>query len=112
MDVVITIIVGIVALVIGLISGFFALRMRTWRSDANADTSAESVVLQACEEAQRLLGRAEDEGRAKAEAYREREEAALEHRRLELKSSEGRLNQRETDIGTTGGATSPNVSRC
>ena len=98
MDVVITIIVGIVALAIGLISGFFVLRMRTRRSDANADTSAESVVLQARQEAQRLLGRAEDEGRAKAEAYREREEAALEHRRLELKSSEGRLNQREQTL--------------
>lgn len=98
MDVVITIIVGIVALAIGLISGFLMLRMRTQRTNANADTSAESVVLQARQEAQRLLGRAEEEGRAKAEAYREQEEAALEHRRLELKSSEGRLNQREQTL--------------
>ena len=98
MDVVVTIIVGIVALAIGLISGFLVFRMRTQRSNANADTSAESVVLQARQEAQQLLGRAEDEGRAKAEAYREREEAALEHRRLEMKSSEGRLNQREQTL--------------
>jgi len=98
MDVVTTIIVGIVALAIGLISGFFVFRTRLRRSKDNADTSAESVVLQARQEAQRLLGRAEDEGRAKAEAYREREEAALEHRRLELKSSEGRLNQREETL--------------
>jgi ribonuclease Y len=98
MDVVITIIVGIVALAIGLISGFLVFRMRTQRSNANADTSAESVVLQARQEAQQLLGRAEDEGRAKAEAYREREEAALEHRLLEMNSSEGRLNQREQTL--------------
>ena len=98
MDVVITIIVGIVALAIGLISGFLVFRMRTQRSNADADISAESVVLQARQEAQRLLGRAEEEGRAKAEAYREREEAALEHRRLEVKSSEGRLNQREQTL--------------
>ena len=98
MDVVITIIVGIVALAIGLISGFLVFRMRTQRSNADADISAESVVLQARQEAQQLLGRAEDEGRAKAEAYREREEAALEHRRLEMKSSEGRLNQREQTL--------------
>ena len=98
MDVVITIIVGIVALAIGLMSGFLVFRMRTQRSNADADISAESVVLQARQEAQQLLGRAEDEGRAKAEAYREREEAALEHRRLEMKSSEGRLNQREQTL--------------
>jgi ribonuclease Y len=98
MDVVIPIIVGIVALAIGLISGFLVFRRRTQRSNADADTSAESVVLQARQESQRLLGRAEEEGRAKAEAYREREEAALEHRRLELKSSEGRLNQREQTL--------------
>ena len=47
MDVVITIIVGIVALAIGLISGFLVFRMRTQRSNADADISAESVVLQA-----------------------------------------------------------------
>ena len=98
MDVVITIIVGIVALAIGLTSGFLVFRMRTQRSNADADISAESVVLQARQEAQRLLSRAEEEGRAKAEAYREREEASLEHRRLELKSSEGRLNQREQTL--------------
>lgn len=98
MDGVITIIVGVVALAIGLISGFFVFRMRTQRTNAGADTSAENVILQARQEAQRLLGRAEAEGRAKAEAYREREEAALEHRRLELTSSEGRLNQREQTL--------------
>ncbi|MGZ8786161.1 MAG: Rnase Y domain-containing protein, partial [Acidimicrobiia bacterium] len=98
MDVVTTIIVGIVALAVGLISGFFAFRSRSRRSMVNADVSAEGVVLQARREAQRVLVRAEDEGRAKAEAYREREEAALEHRRLEAKSSEERLNQREQTL--------------
>jgi ribonuclease Y len=55
-------------------------------------------VAEARQDAQRLLARAEDEGRAKADAYREREDATLEHRRLELKSSEERLNQREQTL--------------
>ena len=41
-----------------------------------------------------LLARAEDEALAKAETYREREEAHLEHRRLEINSQEERLAQR------------------
>ena len=49
-------------------------------------------------EAQRILGRAEDEGRARAEAYREREEALLEHRKLEVGASEERLIQRERTL--------------
>ena len=46
-------------------------------------------------EAQRILNRAEEEGRAQAVAYREREEAQLDHRRVELSAAEERLIQRE-----------------
>ena len=49
-------------------------------------------------EAQRILNRAEREGRARAEAYREREEAQLDHRRVELGVSEERLIQREKTL--------------
>ena len=49
-------------------------------------------------EAQRILNRAEREGRARAEAYREREEAQLDHRRVELGASEERLIQREKTL--------------
>lgn len=49
-------------------------------------------------EAQRILSRAEDEGRARAEAYREREEAQLDHRRVELAAAEDRLIQREKTL--------------
>jgi ribonuclease Y len=98
MDVVIPIIVGTVALALGVVAGFLMTRTRGRRSMATADTTAQAVVAEARQEAQRLLTRAEDEGRAKAEAYREREDATLEHRRLELKSSEERLNQREQTL--------------
>ena len=98
MDVVIPIIVGTVALALGLVSGFFLTRHRVRRSKANADSTAESVVAEARLEAQQILSRAQEEGRAKAEAYRDREDATLEHRRLEVKSSEERLNQREQTL--------------
>ena len=49
-------------------------------------------------EAQRILGRAEEEGRAKATAYREREDAQLEHRRVELSAAEERMVQREQTL--------------
>ncbi len=49
-------------------------------------------------EAQRLLARADEEGRARAETFREREEAALEHRRVEFDSIETRLTHREETL--------------
>ncbi len=49
-------------------------------------------------EAQRILNRAEEESRARAEAYREREEAQLDHRRVELSAAEERLVQRERTL--------------
>ncbi len=49
-------------------------------------------------EAQRILTRAEREGRARAEAYREREEAQLYHRRAEQAASEERLIHRERTL--------------
>ncbi len=49
-------------------------------------------------EAQRILARAEEEARSKAETYREREDATLEHRRVEMGSQESRLTQREATL--------------
>ncbi len=59
---------------------------------------ADMTVATAHTEAQRILARAEEEGRANAEAYRQREEARLEHRKLELDSLETRLTQREETL--------------
>ena len=49
-------------------------------------------------EAQRILSRAEEEGRAWAEAFRQREDAALEHRRVEHDAIETRLTHREETL--------------
>ncbi|MDH5420977.1 MAG: ribonuclease Y [Acidimicrobiia bacterium] len=83
------------AIVAGLIGYLFALIRR--RSDAS-EPSSESVIAQARLEAQRTLSAAEEEARAKAEAYRDREDVTLEQRRIEAKSSEERLAQREQTL--------------
>ena len=84
--------VGVGLAVIGLL---IAVLVVLRRRSGGEPLPAEEQVGVARVEAQRILGRAEDEGRAKAEAYREREEAQVEHRRVELSASEERLVQRE-----------------
>src|SRR5690606_16215729 len=76
-----------------LLAGFLAAR----RQERDAIT-AETTVANARTEAAKILTRAEEEGRAKAEAYRERELEALAHRRLELSNLESRLEQREETL--------------
>ncbi|MDX1690713.1 MAG: ribonuclease Y [Acidimicrobiia bacterium] len=85
---------ALVALVVGLALGRALQRRRFGR----AASTAEDLVSDARREAQRLLGRAEEEARAKAETYREREEATLEHRRIEIESSSQRIQQREETL--------------
>ena len=85
---------GLAVLVIGVITG------RTWqrRALARVGASSDDLLRQARNEAQRLLERSETEARAKAEAYRERADASLEHRRVEIASQEKRLEQREATL--------------
>lgn len=58
----------------------------------------EEILSEARIEAQKILARAEEEGRAKAEAYRDREEATLEHLRVEMGSMEERFVQRAATL--------------
>jgi len=94
----VSIAVGIAAAVLALIAGLLTGRAWQRRRDRLADRQAEDVLASARRSAQDILGRAEDEALAKAEAYREREAAALEHRRLEVDSLEQRLAQREATL--------------
>ena len=87
-------IIGLAAAVVAAVVGYLVAVIR---SRPNGET-AEGELAQARLEAQRLLKSAEDEARAKAEAYRDREDATLEQRRIESKSSEDRLAQREQTL--------------
>lgn len=89
-----TILVALIALGFGYLLARLAMARRLEREA----TSAEDRVSAARTEATRVLAMAEDEARAKAEAYRDREEAAMAHRRLELSNLESRLAQREETL--------------
>ena len=92
-----TIVIGVTigAAVIGMLVAVLVILRRRQNGDAAGgdDPIAASRV-----EAQRILGRAEEEGRSQATAYREHEEAQLEHRRVELSAGEERMVQRELTL--------------
>jgi ribonucrease Y len=73
---------------------------RWWQRRAldRAVSTADDVIREARREAQRVLEGADKEANATARAYRERESAALDHRRLELESQEERSVQREATL--------------
>lgn len=88
----------VLGLAIGLGFGYLIARLTIARRREKESVSAEDSVAEARLEAKTILAKAEDEGRAKAEAYREKEEEGLAHRRLELSNLESRLTQREETL--------------
>ncbi|MCB2224012.1 MAG: ribonuclease Y [Actinobacteria bacterium] len=93
-----TVVVGVAAAAAASTIGFTVGRAFQRRRFGRAEQTAQDMVAAARRQARDLLARAEDEADAKAEAYREREEAQLEHRRLELESQEERIGQREVTL--------------
>ncbi|HLF44394.1 MAG TPA: ribonuclease Y [Acidimicrobiia bacterium] len=89
---------SVLGLVIGLGFGYLLARLSVTRRREKGGVSAEDAMTSARLDAQRILAKAEEEGRAKAETFREREEANLEHRRLEASNLESRLAQREETL--------------
>jgi ribonuclease Y len=86
------------AVIIGLAFGYLVARLSMARRREREGFDAEDRVTSARIDAQKILAKAESEGRAKAEAYREKEEQALAHRKLELGNLESRLTQREETL--------------
>jgi ribonuclease Y len=89
---------SVLGVAIGLGFGYLLARLAIARRRERDGVSAEDTVTSARLDAQRILSKAEEEARAKAEAYREREDATLEHRRLELSNLESRMGQREETL--------------
>ncbi len=91
------VITGIVAAAVGVaayLGGGEAYR----RKRHQTAESAQELVGDARSEAQAILSRAEEQARALAESYREREEASLDHRRVEVGALEERMAQREATM--------------
>lgn len=89
---------SVLGVAIGLGFGYLIARLAIARRRERDGISAEDMVASARVDAQRILNTAEEEGRAKADTYREREEEALAHRKLELSNLESRLTQREETL--------------
>jgi ribonuclease Y len=88
----------VLGVAIGLGFGYLMARLSIAKRRERDGVSAEDTVTAARLDSQRILAKAEEEGRAKAESYREREDAALEHRRLEISNLESRTVQREETL--------------
>ena len=91
-------VIGLAAGAVALVLGFSVGRIFQRRRHGRAAATAEELVSRARRDARHLLSRADDEAHARAETYRDREEAQLEHRRLETESQEERIAQREITL--------------
>jgi ribonuclease Y len=88
----------VLGIAVGLALGYLLTRLAIARRRERGEMSAEDMVSTARLDAKRILANAEEEGRAKAETYREKEEEALSHRKLEMSNLESRLAQREETL--------------
>lgn len=81
-----------------IVAGVFLAGLLVGRRLVKQPPAPEEVLADARIEAQKILARAEEEARALAETYRDREEATLEHRRVEIGSMEDRFDQRSATL--------------
>ena len=81
-----------------IVAGVFLAGLLVGRRIVKQPPAPEEVLADARIEAQKILARAEEEARALAETYRDREEATLEHRRVEIGSMEDRFDQRSATL--------------
>jgi ribonuclease Y len=81
-----------------VIAGVFLGGLFIGRKLVRTPQAPEEILADARIEAQKILARAEEESRAKADTYRDREEATLEHRKVEIGSQEERMNQRAATL--------------
>jgi ribonuclease Y len=98
MDIALVIGLAVLGLALGLGFGYLLSRELMRRRNQVDGVSAEEAVSSARMEAQRILAKAEEEGRARADSFREREEANLEQRSLDAANLEARLAQREETL--------------
>jgi len=91
------ILTALVAVAVG-VAAFLLGREAQRRRRLHVAESAEELLESARAEARVVLDRSEEEARALAETYRAREDASLEHKRLELSTLEDRMAQREVTL--------------
>ena len=95
---ILTVILGIIILIVGLIGGFISADSRHKKAIDGAKTSAESILAAAAKEAETLKKESLLESKEENQKYRLTIESELKERRDEVKMQESRLLQRETNL--------------
>jgi ribonuclease Y len=81
-----------------VVTGVFLGGLLIGRRLVKTPAAPEDVIADARIDAQRILARAEEDARALADTYRDREDATLEHRRVEVDSKNATLEQRSATL--------------
>lgn len=81
-----------------VVIGIFLGGLLIGRRLINIPPAPEDVLAEARTDAQRILARAEEDARMLADTYRDREDATLEHRRVEVDSKNSTLEQRAATL--------------
>lgn len=89
---------SVLGVAIGLAFGYLIARVLATRKQQLDVVTSEELLSTAQIEARQIRANADEEGRAQADVYREREEAGLDNRRAELTNLESRLGAREETL--------------
>lgn len=81
-----------------VVTGLFLGGLLIGRKLVKTSPAPDEVIADARTDAQRILARAEEDARGYADSYRDREDATLEHRRVEMDSSRATLEQRAATL--------------
>jgi ribonuclease Y len=81
-----------------VVTGVFLGGLLIGRRLVKTPPAPEDIIADARMDAQRILARAEEDARALADTYRDREDATLEHRRVEVDSKNSTLEQRSATL--------------
>ncbi|MGX6978868.1 ribonuclease Y [Vagococcus elongatus] len=94
----ISIVLGIIGLIVGLLAGFYVAKTRHEKTIDGAKNTAEGILEEAKRESETLKKEALLEAKEENQRYRLEVESELKERRSEVKVQENRLLQRETNI--------------
>lgn len=97
-DTVLAIVVGIVALLIGVLAGYLLRKMLGEKAIGSAETKAKNIILDAENKSETIKKEIALEAKEEALVYKRDAEKEIKERRNELSKSENRLLQKEESI--------------
>ena len=98
-SVIITIVVGLAALLIGLLVGYILRKSIGEKTIGNAETKARNMLLDAEKNAESIKKEIVLEAKEEAQRQRNSADKEIRERRNEISKAERRLNQKEDSIG-------------